>query len=884
MLRRTVFDHRLSWLVSAVIAVLVVSGIVMPSCVTARANADPVTTSTTSTAPPSTTLVAGDSHTCALLAGGTAKCWGDNGYGQLGDGAIITHRSTPVDVVGLSGATALTAGGNHTCALMPGGTAKCWGDNAWGQVGDGTSSHRSTLVDVVGLSGATALTAGGSHTCALMPGGTAKCWGYNGGGTLGDGAIITHRSTPVDVVGLSGAGALTAGGTHTCALMPGGTAKCWGNNAWGQVGDGITTGDWSTAVDVVGLSGAGALTAGVRHTCALMLGGTAKCWGYNGYGQVGDGTTTNRSTPVDVVGLSGAGALTAGGTHTCALMPGGTAKCWGDNEWAQVGDGTTTDRLTPVDVVGLSGTTAPTAGAAHNCALIPGGTAKCWGNNSSGQLGDGTTTERSTPVDVIGLTGIINPGGPGNPNPEPVCKSTYFVGVRGSGQAPQGALPSASTYPVGTVDQGMGPELNAQAQALDRMWWATHSPPQAGIEYLAVAYPAVPVGVSEFDIVAGTVKFSGYGDAYESSVSIGEANLSATLRAINAACAQSSFVPRIALSGYSQGADVINAAMTRAQRTNDQAVFKNVVSIVHLGDPSKTDGRGIEVLSGTGAGVRWITPGKWSSVPSPADPARNDWIAANPGNTLFSFCGRSDIVCDTEFDAKLILGVDKFMGKILGQYLRPSVTGVTTAAVVATGTRVHTSYLSQSVRCTALGIPAGSTMTVPNCGASKILSAFGSAVPASALDPTPRDADGGIPQLYAAPIAPGLSGPPLLRQGQSAEVVFKGLPNTKHTVSARSEPIELGTVTTDADGLAVFTVTLPDALPDGEHRLIFTSETGLVYGAKFTVAHSAAAVDDAAFVLTEDNRVAETPLLPDPVTPPSDGTGSLGSLGSVFGS
>ncbi|KAB2583426.1 hypothetical protein BS297_20700 [Rhodococcus erythropolis] len=781
MLRRTVFDHRLSWLVSAVIAVLVVSGIVVPSGVAARANADPVTTSTTSTAPPSTTLVAGDSHTCALLAGGTAKCWGDNGYGQLGDGAIITHRSTPVDVVGLSGATALTAGG-----------------------------------------------------------------------------------------------------THTCALMPGGTAKCWGNNAWGQVGDGITTGDWSTAVDVVGLSGAGALTAGVRHTCALMLGGTAKCWGYNGYGQVGDGTTTNRSTPVDVVGLSGAGALTAGVRHTCALMPGGTAKCWGDNEWAQVGDGTTTDRLTPVDVVGLSGTTAPTAGAAHNCALIPGGTAKCWGNNSSGQLGDGTTTERSTPVDVIGLTGIVGPGVPGNP--EPVCKSTYFVGVRGSGQAPQGALPSASTYPVGTVDQGMGPELNAQAQALDRMWWATHSPPQAGIEYLAVAYPAVPVGVSEFDIVAGTVKFSGYGDAYESSVSIGEANLSATLRAINAACAQSSFVPRIALSGYSQGADVINAAMTRAQRTNDQAVFKNVVSIVHLGDPSKTDGRGIEVLSGTGAGVRWITPGKWSSVPSPADPARNDWIAANPGNTLFSFCGRSDIVCDTEFDAKLILGVDKFMGKILGQYLRPSVTGVTTAAVVATGTRVHTSYLSQSVRCTALGIPAGSTMTVPNCGASKILSAFGSAVPASALDPTPRDADGGIPQLYAAPIAPGLSGPPLLRQGQSAEVVFKGLPNTKHTVSARSEPIELGTVTTDADGLAVFTVTLPDALPDGEHRLIFTSETGLVYGAKFTVAHSAAAVDDAAFVLTEDNRVAETPLLPDPVTPPSDGTGSLGSLGSVFGS
>ncbi|MCZ4618446.1 cutinase family protein, partial [Rhodococcus qingshengii] len=646
------------------------------------------------------------------------------------------------------------------------------------------------------------------------------------------------------------------------------------------LGDGTTT-DRLTPVDVVGVSGATALSAGIEHSCAVVAGGTVKCWGSNEYGQLGDGTTTDRLTPVDVVGVPGATALSAGIEHSCAVVAGGTVKCWGSNEYGQLGDGTTTDRLTPVDVVGVSGATAVGAGAHHSCAVVAGGTVKCWGENMSGALGDGTTTNRLTAGDVVGLGGGDG-GGPVEP-----CHPYYFVGVRGSGQEPQSALPSTPTYPEGTVDQGMGPELNAQAQALDRMWWATHSPPQAGIKYLAVAYPAIPVGVSEYDIVDGKAKFRGYGDAYDSSVSIGEINLSTTLREINAACAQSSFVPKVALSGYSQGADVINAAMTRAQRAGDQDVFKHVVSIVHLGDPSKKDDRGTEVLSGNGAGVRWVIPGKWSFVAAPADPARDDWISANPGKTLFSFCGRFDIVCDTEFDAKLIMGVNRFTGLISGPNMWPVTTGttaVTAGAVVARGVQVHTSYASQSVRCTALGIPAGQTMTVSNCGASKILSAFGSAVPASVLDPTPRDADGGIPQLYASPIAPGLSGPPLLRQGQSAEVIFKGLPNTKHTVSARSEPIELGTVTTDEDGFAVFMVTLPDALPDGEHRLIFTSEAGLVYGARFTVSRSAAGVDDAAFVLTEDNLVAETPLLPDPVIPPSGGTGSLGSLGNVFGS
>jgi cysteine-rich repeat protein len=350
-------------------------------------------------------VTTGYQHSCAVLGDGTAWCWGAGAYGRLGNGAT-TDKTTPVQVTGLTGATAITAGQYHTCALVAGGAAKCWGEGANGRLGNGSTTDQTTPVSVTGLTGAVEIEAGADFTCARLGDGTLRCWGAGANGHLGNGAT-TDQTTPVTVTGIAGATDLAVGWNHACALLADTTAKCWGAGGNGQRGDNTTTATMSTPVAVVGLTGATALTGGQSYGCALLAGGLARCWGLNTYGQLGDGTVTQKLVPVSVVKLLSATALTAGTKHTCAVLKDGTAQCWGETANGRVGDGqTATDRLYPVRAAGLERALAITAGYSHTCAVLKNGSAWCWGNGANGRRGDGlVTTSQTTAVEVLNLIG-----------------------------------------------------------------------------------------------------------------------------------------------------------------------------------------------------------------------------------------------------------------------------------------------------------------------------------------------------------------------------------------------------------------------------------------------------------------------------------------------
>jgi alpha-tubulin suppressor-like RCC1 family protein len=353
-------------------------------------------------------LSAGKYHACYVNREGGVLCRGFNASGQLGRGPEETSLNIlPLgNVYGLeSGVQAIASGGSHTCALMAAGTVKCWGSGQFGQLGNGVSkAAQNEPVDVIELGGKVVdITAGEYHTCALLSDGKVQCWGLNSAGQLGNGITqeFLGRNKPVNVTGLpSPAVGIAAGSAHTCAWLMDGSLWCWGNDEYGQLGDGsIVKGaaikGKPLPVKVTGLDAVTLVSAGSRHTCA-MSDKVVYCWGDNTYGQLGNGSVESSPVPQKVIGLyNGVYTLASGERHTCALSPdqSDTVKgiqCWGDNAYNQLGS-SFNGKLSsePVDITGYTGEKAViSAGNEFTCVVSKDGQAYCWGLTSYGQAGN----------------------------------------------------------------------------------------------------------------------------------------------------------------------------------------------------------------------------------------------------------------------------------------------------------------------------------------------------------------------------------------------------------------------------------------------------------------------------------------------------------------
>jgi alpha-tubulin suppressor-like RCC1 family protein len=324
---------------------------------------------------------AGGRHTCATTAAGTVWCWGQNVHGPLGDGTFV-DSNRPRQVPGLSGVASVQSGLNHTCAVVNDRTVRCWGGNNFGQLGVAPPMDRTSPVEVLGLGGVQSVSLGSEHTCALMQdGGRVRCWGNGAFGQLGDGAA-QPRSTPAEVPGLGGVTLLSAGGRQTCARLGDASVRCWGENLFDPGAHRLTP------AAVSGLPGAVSVSAGLTHACAVLTDGGVRCWGVNEDGRLGDGTQADSETPVAVSGLTGVASVSAGGLHTCATLTDASLRCWGFNFHGQLGDGSTTDRSSPVAVTDVAGATSVSAGGIHTCAMLGDASLHCWGSNVMGQLGD----------------------------------------------------------------------------------------------------------------------------------------------------------------------------------------------------------------------------------------------------------------------------------------------------------------------------------------------------------------------------------------------------------------------------------------------------------------------------------------------------------------
>jgi alpha-tubulin suppressor-like RCC1 family protein len=379
----------------------------VPSPVRVRANVS------ISAIDPTGRIAAGDKHTCAIAVDNTIWCWGDNTYSQLGSSSFADELSlAPVQTTALPGsriAKRIVAGVNHTCVLATDGTVWCWGQNGNGNLGDGAFSNLGNPVQALLGETAVMIAAGGSTTCAALSDDRLKCWGKGNSGQIGNNAVLLSNGTPVYVSSVPAyftVAHLEIGNTHSCAISAVGVAWCWGQFTNGRLGTtGLSNAVTPSATASLG-STASEVAAGGAHTCALLTTGSVTCFGSNNMGQLGQLlATASSSSPTLVVLASTATHVAAGGQFTCALLATATVHCFGDNASGQLGSGTSGSvRETAAVVTGLTGTVVDvTTGTSHACAVMSTGEVRCWGLNDFGQLGIGSQSNVSSATAIASL-------------------------------------------------------------------------------------------------------------------------------------------------------------------------------------------------------------------------------------------------------------------------------------------------------------------------------------------------------------------------------------------------------------------------------------------------------------------------------------------------
>lgn len=374
------------------------------SCPSSGGSGSPSGPPSPSTPPVAVSVEMGGEHGCALLSNARVHCWGRGHFGQLGYGNE-SNRNTPGEAIpGLADVAQISAGFYHTCALTSGGSVHCWGSGGSGRLGHGDTSDRNLTGSAIpGLSDVTQISAGGEHTCALVTNGDVHCWGKGESNRLGYGNTVDRTRPGGPIPNLTNVVQVSAGNFHTCAVVANGSAHCWGHGHAGALGYGDESNRLTPGDPIPGLSNVTQIVASLGSvSCVVFSNASATCWGNGQDGRHGQGGDQNILSPGDVFPDLNVSHISSEGNHVCALTTNGSVHCWGTGSDGQLGYGNNNKRSTPGEPIpGLGNVTVLSVGNGFSCVVIYNGSVRCWGTGASGRLGYGNSDALNRPGGFI---------------------------------------------------------------------------------------------------------------------------------------------------------------------------------------------------------------------------------------------------------------------------------------------------------------------------------------------------------------------------------------------------------------------------------------------------------------------------------------------------